>query len=186
MNAEALTKLMAEGAAKSAEKLTLVTNDAWRVDKVELSVEDGAPFEALLSGIAKDHYGSHFSVPGATFLVMFAGKSGYLVTTAFTRDHQDRVEGMEKRESKALGEVANIFLNPLIGHLAAAWKRGMIISAPAMQVASQRDLLTQALSRFKDKDKLAATFFIKLASPNLFSECLVLIFLDAELAGLTP
>ncbi|MBI3552124.1 MAG: hypothetical protein HY077_06365 [Elusimicrobia bacterium] len=185
MNRDALAKLIADGAAKSAESLSGLTDNKWAVEKVELSVEEGAPFEAMLAGIAKDHYGSHFSIPGATFLVLFTGKSGYLVTTAFTRDHQDRVEGLEKRESKALAEAANIFLNPMIGHLAAAWKRTIIISAPDMQVASQRDLLTAALARFKDKDRLAATFFIKLSSQNLFSECSILIFLDAELAGLS-
>ncbi len=184
MNAEALTKLIKEGAEKSAECLAQATDNPWRVDKVELSVEEGAPFEALLAGIAKDHYGSHFSIPGATFLVLFSGKSGYLVSTAFTRDHQDRVEGMENRESKTLAEVANIFLNPLIGRLAAAWKRNIIISAPRMEVASQRDLLTQALAAFGDKDKLEATFSIRLNSPNLFSDCMVLIFLAGELTSL--
>ena len=184
MNAEALRRLIADAAAKSAQSLSAITDNKWEVKAVELSVSDGAPFDEMLSGVAKDHYGSHFSIPGATFLVMFSGKSGYLVTTAFTRDHQDRVEGMEKRESKALAEAANIFLNPLIGHLASAWKRPIIISAPQMQVASQRDLLTSALARFKDQDALAASFHIKLASSNLFSECVVLIFLDAALAGL--
>jgi chemotaxis protein CheY-P-specific phosphatase CheC len=184
VNAEALTRLIAEGSAKSADSLSQITDNKWEVKAVELCVEGGASFDAMLASIAKDHYGSHFSIPGATFLVMFSGKSGYLVTTAFTRDHQDRVEGMEKRESKALAEAANIFLNPLIGHLASAWKRSIIISAPQMQVASQRELLTSALSRFKDQDALAAAFHIKLSSANLFSDCAVMIFLDAALAGL--
>jgi hypothetical protein len=175
---------MRSGAALSAESLSGLTHDPWVVDKVELSVEGGEPFEAMLAGVAKDHYGSHFSIPGATFLVLFTGKSGYLVTTAFTRDHQDRVEGLDKRESRTLAEAANIFLNPFIGRLADAWKRRIVISAPMMEVASQRDLLTQALGRFKDKEKLAASFFIRLASPNLFSECTLVIFLDAELAEL--
>ena len=184
MNEKALTELIAGGAAKSASRLTEVTDNKWIVESVQLSVEESTPFDGMLAGIAKDHYGSHFSIPGATFLVMFSGKSGYLVTNAFTRDHQERIEGMAKRESKALAEVANIFLNPLIGHLAAAWKRNIVISAPQMQVASQRDLLTGALGLFKNQDKLAAAFFLKLASRELFSDCVVLIFLDAELAGL--
>lgn len=184
MNGEALKKVVAEGAAKAVEKLSEATDSKWLVQSVELSVEDGTPFEALLAGVAKDHYGSHFTVAGATFLVMFAGKSGYLVSTAFTREHQDQVESMDKRELRALAEVANIFLNPLIGHLAAACKRPMIVSAPKMQVASQRDLLTTALARFKDGDELAASFLIKLNSPNLFSDCVVAVFLDRSLAEL--
>lgn len=185
MNRDALKALVAGGGAKAAEKLAEATGEKWLVDKVELSIEDDAAFAPLLASVTKDHYGSHFSIPGAGIVVMFPGKSGYLVSTAFTRDHQDQVESMDKRELKALAEVSNIFLNPLVGHLAAAWKRPIILSAPKMEVASQRDLVSAALSRFKDKDKLAASFVVKLSSPNLFSECVIGLFLDETLASLT-
>jgi len=184
VNREALRALVAEGGAKAAEKLGEATGEKWVIESVALSVEDDAVFEPLLAGIAKDHYGSHFSIPGAGIVVMFPGKSGYLVSTAFTRDHQDQVESMDKRELKSLAEIANIFLNPLIGHLAAAWRRTVILSAPKMEVASQRDLVTAALARFQDKEKLAASLLIKLSSPNLFSQCAVAIFLDSSLADL--
>jgi hypothetical protein len=184
VNPDSLTKLIEEGALLSAQSLSQATNSPWRVDKVELNLEEGAPFERMLASIAKDHYGSHFSIPGATFLVLFTGKSGYLATAAFTREHLDRVEDMDNRESKALAELANIFLNPLIGRLAEEWKRPIIISAPRMDVASQRDLLTQALASFGDKEKLAATFHLTFSSPDLASECAVLIFLASELAGI--
>jgi hypothetical protein len=184
MNPEALKALVSEGASLSAGKLTELTGCEWVLDKVELSIEDGAPFDRLLAGIARDHYGSHFSIDGATFLVMFSGKSGYLVSTSFTRDHQDLLESMDKRELRTLAEAANIFLNPMIGHFAQAWKKPIIVSAPRMQVSSQRDLLATALQSFKDRDRLSCSFLIRLASPNLFSDCMIAIFLHEALTEL--
>ena len=85
MNREALKALMEAGGAKAAEKLADATGEKWRVESVAVSIEDAGPFDALMNSAAKDHYGSHFSIPGASFVVMFPGKSGYLVSTAFTR-----------------------------------------------------------------------------------------------------
>jgi hypothetical protein len=185
MNEAALGELVREGGEKSAALLTNATGNKWGVAGVAVSGSDDVPFEKILDGVARDHYGSHFTVPGATFLVVFSGKSGYLVTTAFTRDHQDSVEGMPKLESRALAEVANMLLNPLLGHLSAAWKRRLMISAPKMQIASPRDLLLDALARFKEKNALAGAVHLQLSSSDLFSDCSVLMFLDAELIKLS-
>ena len=179
----ALTAVVAAGVELSAVRLAEATNDAWRVHGVSLSLDEAGPFAAEHATVAADHYGSHFAFPGGSFLVLFSGKSGYLVTTAFTRDYQDRVENMAARESVALGEVANILLNPLVGHLAKSWGVRLIISAPKTKVASPRDHLTRALERYRDGDRLAATFFAAMNSPQLFSECRILLFLDRDFVG---
>lgn len=183
----ALTAVVSAGARSCAAKLGEVTFQAWSVEGVTLSLDEAGPFADLLASIADDHYGAHLSFPGGGFLVLCAGKSGYLIATAFTRDVQDRVESMHKREIHALGEVSNIMLNPMLGHLAKAWGTSLIISAPKTGLASQRDHLAKALARYQEGTPLAATFFVKLASRGLFSECLLLLFLDrnfvAKIAG---
>jgi hypothetical protein len=88
---------------------------------------------------------------------------------------------MPKRESVTLGEVSNVLLNPLVGHLAKVWSLRLIISAPETRIASPRDHLTRALSRYQAADRLAATFFAHLDSPQLFSECKIMLFLDRGL-----
>ena len=54
----------------------------------------------------------------------------------------------------------------------------LIISAPKAGLASQRDHLASALARYQGPAPLASTFFVKLASRELFSECVLLLFLD--------
>lgn len=184
MSRDALAALVSEAAALTAAKLAEATREKWRVDSVAFGVEDGAAFEPLLASIAKDHYGSRFTVPGAAFVVIFGGKSGYLASTAFTRDHQDQLESLEKRELRTLAELANVILNPLVGRFAEGWKRPLILSSPEMRVASPRELITSALGRFEAEEKLAATALIKLSSPDLFSDCAIAVFLgEAALGG---
>lgn len=184
---DALTAVVAEGVALSAARLQEITHDPWRVLSVTLSEDEAGPFAAAHASVAGDHYGSHFTFPGGSFLVLFSGKTGYLITTAFTRDFQDRVENMVKRESVTLGEVSNVLLNPMVGHLAKAWGLRLIISAPETKIASPREHLTRALARYQSADRLAATFFAHLDSPQLFSECKIMLFLDRGLvARLAP
>lgn len=178
---KALTAVVAAGAAGCAAKLGEVTHHEWSVDGVTVSLDEAGPFAEVLASVAVDHYGSHLSFPGGSFLVLCSGKSGYLITSAFTRDVQDRVESMPKREAHALGEVSNIMLNPMLGHLAKAWGMSLIISSPKSGLASQREHLSRALARYKEGAPLASTFFVKLASRQLFSECLLLLFLDRNL-----
>jgi hypothetical protein len=183
---DALTAAVAAGIALSAARLEEVTHDSWRVLTVALSQDEAGPFAGAHASVAVDHYGSHFSFPGGSFLVLFSGKTGYLITTAFTRDFQDRLENMPKRESATLGEVSNVLLNPLLGHLAKAWGQRLLISAPETRIASPRDHLTRALARYKDSDRLAATFFVHLDSPQLFSDCRIMLFLDSGLVARLP
>ena len=178
---DAMTAVVEAGVRRSAERLGEITHDPWRVLTVALSQDEAGPFADTHAAVSGDHYGSHFSFAGGSFLVLFSGKAGYLVTTAFTRDVQDRVESLPKRESAALGEVSNVVLNALVGHLAKSWGRRLIISAPETRIASPRDHLTRALSRYRDGDRLAATFFAHLDSPQLFSECRIMLFLDGGL-----
>jgi hypothetical protein len=180
---KALTEVVSAGIDLSAARLAAATHDAWRVAGVALSLDEAGPFASENSSVTGDTYGSHFTFAGGSFLVLFSGKSGDLVTAAFTRDFQERVENMIKRESVALGEVANILLNPLVGHLAKAFGVRLIISAPQTQIASPRDHLTRALERYRGGERLAATFFAALNSPQLFSDCRVLLFLNQALVG---
>ena len=180
---DALTAVVAAGVRISAARLEEITHDPWRVLSVALSRDEAGPFADAHASVVGDHYGSHFSFPGGSFLVLFSGKTGYMVTTAFTRDFQDRVENMPKRESAALGEVSNVLLNPLIGHLAKSSGRRLVVSAPETKLASSRDHLTRALSRYRDADRLAATFFAHLDSPRLFSECRIMLFLNGEMTA---
>ncbi len=167
----------------SADRLQEITHDPWRVLSVALSQDEAGPFADVHASVSGDHYGSHITFPGGSFLLLFSGKTGYLITTAFTRDFQDRVENMQKREHAALGEISNVLLNPFVGHLAQAWSVRLIISAPETKIASPRDHLTRALSRYKDADRLAATFYAHLDSPQLFSECKIMLFLDQGLVA---
>jgi hypothetical protein len=175
-----LTSVVAEGVRGSASRLAELTNDPWRVLSVDLSEDEAGPFAEAHASVASDHYGSHFTFEGGSFLVLFSGKTGYRVTNAFTREVQDRVESIPKRESVALGEISNVMLNPLIGHLAKSWGRRLIISAPETKIGSPRDQLTRALARY-GSDRLAATFFAHLDSPKLSSECRIMLFLEKDL-----
>ncbi len=176
--ADALTAVVAEAASFSAERLKEITHDPWRVISAALSQDEAGPFAAEHASVSGDHYGSQITFPGGSFLLLFSGKTGYLVTTAFTRDFQDRVENMPKRESAALGEVSNVLLNPFVGHLAKAWGQRLIISAPETKIASPRDHLLRALARYPAEPGLGAAFFVHLDSPQLFSECRIMLFLD--------
>jgi hypothetical protein len=184
---KSLTAVVAAGVARCAQKLGDATHDPWRVAEVTLSLEQAGPFAAVFDGVVNDHYGSFLTFPGGSLVVLFAGKSGYLVTNAFTRDIQDRVEGLNQREASTLGEIANIVLNPLVGHLAKAWGISLVVSAPSTRIASRRDHLTKALEPYgvggRDGDRLAATFFVRLACDELFSEGQILLFLDQDLVA---
>jgi hypothetical protein len=181
--AQALTAAVEAGAEASAKRLSEATHDSWRVAGVALAVEDEGPFASEHASVAADHYGSHFTFPGGSFLVLFTGKSGYLITTAYTRDHQDAVENMDKREAVVLGEVANILLNPLVGSLAESWKMRLIISAPKTKISSPREHLAAAVERYRAGEPIAAAFYVNLASSSLFSECRVMLFLDREIVA---
>ncbi len=183
MTADALTRLFQDAAAKGAGRLTEATGSLWKTDAVEASREP-VPFSAQFAGTAKDQFGSHFAIPGATFLVVFPAQSGYLVAACFTREHEESFGKVTDVVLKSLAEVANIMLQPLVGHLASAWKTPVIISSPKMQAASQKELLDSALKRFSEQGMVAAAYLLKLSSPDLFSECAVLVLLDASISGL--
>ena len=176
-----LTAIVAAGAEECAAKLADFTHHPWSVESVTLSLDEAGPFAALMEGVAADTYGCTITFPGGSFLLLYSGKSGYLISSAFTRDFQDRVEGMSKREVLALGEASNILINPLVGRLAKAWGASLIISSPKTAISSRRDHLTRALESSKKGSGLAATFAVKLASTQLFSECHLLLFLDAAM-----
>ena len=180
----ALTAVVAEGAAACAAKLAEVTYAPWSVESVVFAEAESGPFADMLTAVAADTYGSHLGFPGGSFLLLYSGKSAYLIATAFTRDFQDRVESLPKREAHALGEVSNILLNPMMGALAKARGAGLIISAPKTGIASRRDHLANAVARYKAAGAFPAAFVVKLASSQLFSECLLLLFLDPAAAPL--
>ena len=177
----ALTAVVSEGLAQCAKTLTQATHDLWRVHSLVLSLENAGPFSTAFDSVANDHYGASLQFPGGSFVFLFSGKSGFLATNAFTRDAQDRVENFNQREVRALGELANIALNPLVGHLAKAWGFRLVVSAPQSRIASRRDHLASALSAYAGQDTLAAAFYAKLQCDSLFSECDLLIFLERVL-----
>jgi len=176
-----LSELVAAGAKLCADKLTGATHDRWHVEEVTLSIDEAGPFAEAFNSVVHDHYGTELVFPGGGFLVLFSGKSGYLVTNAFTREIQDRVEGLNQREANALGELCNILLNPMVGHLAQAWGFRLVVSAPRTRISSRRELLTESLASYKESDALAATFFIRLRCESLFSDCHILLFLERPL-----
>jgi hypothetical protein len=178
---KALTDVVAAGLDQCAKKLGEATHDPWHVAELTLSVDEAGPFSAVLDSVVNDHYGSLLSFPGGSFLFLFTGKSGYLITNAFTRDVQDRVEGLNQREANALGELANIAVNPLVGHLAKSWGFRLVVSSPSTRIASRRDHLTSALTAYAGADGLAAAYYARLVCDSLFSECQVLIFLERVL-----
>ena len=179
--ARALTAVVAPGVEQCAKTLSRATHDPWRVQSLALSIDDAGPFAAAFDSVANDHYGASLQFPGGRFVFLFSGKSGFLATNAFTRDAQDRVESFNQREVRALGELANIALNPLVGHLAKAWGFRLVVSAPQSRIASRRDHLADALSAYAEQDTLAAAFYAKLVCDTLFSECDLLIFLERVL-----
>src|SRR5258708_641144 len=91
---DALTAVVAAGVRSSAACLGEVAHEPWRVLSVALSLDEAGPFADAHAAIGGDHYGSHFAFQGGSILVLFSGKTGFLVTTAFTRDFQDRIEHM--------------------------------------------------------------------------------------------
>ena len=101
----ALSGLIAAGAEACAEKLAGFTHHPWSVDSVTLSLDEAGPFAEQLSSVAADTYGSHLTFQGGSFLLLYSGKSGYMISSAFTRDFQERVENMPKREANALSAV---------------------------------------------------------------------------------
>jgi len=176
----ALESAVAAGAKDCAAKLGTATGREWGVDGVALSLEEPGALADLHASVAGDHYGAHLTFPGGSFLVLCGGKDGYLIASAFARDVHERVESLPKREAHALGEVANIMLNPLLERLAKARGAGLIISGPRTGLASRRDHLSKALARYRDGAELAATFLVKLASRSLPGGCLLLVFLDRD------
>lgn len=176
-----LTDVITAGAGLCAAKLGEVTRHPWLVAEVALSLDEAGPFADVFASVANDHYGSQLTFPGGVIVFLASDKSGYLVANAFTRAVRDRVEGMNQREAHALGEVANILLNPLVGHLAKSWGVSLIISAPQTRIASRRDHLTYALALSDMGDRLAATFYIKLTGEPVFGECELLLFLQQAL-----
>lgn len=173
-----LTAAVAAGAQGCTLKLGEITHHEWAVDGVALNLDETGPFSSQLGAIANDHYGTSLTFAGGSFLVLCSGKSGYLISTAFTRDVQDRVESMHKREAHTLGEVSNIMLNPMVGHLAKACGMSLIISSPKTRLSSQRDHMAKALERYPQSAPLAASLFVKLTSRRLSSEYWLLVFLD--------
>jgi len=178
---KALTEVVSAGAALAAAKFGEATKHAWRATEVILSVDEEGPFADVFSSVENDHYGSQFAFPGGVLLFLADGKSGYLIANAFTRQVRDRVEGLNQREAHALGEVSNILLNPLVGHLAKSWGMSLFVSAPQTRIASRRDHLSYALTVSDLGDKLAAAFFIKLAGEAAFGDCEILLFLQRAL-----
>lgn len=171
-----------EGADASARRLAEITYEEWTVDAVQ-SGESEEAFADVLAHVAADTYGSHLSFPGGSFLLLYSGKSAYLIATAFTRDFQDRVESLPKRDALALSEVSNILLNPMMGRLAKAAGAALIISAPKTGIASKRDHFIQAVARYKDAGSFPVVVRVKLASARLNSSCLMLLFLDPAAAS---
>lgn len=171
-----------EGAQACASRLAEITYNPWSVDEVD-SAESEEAFADLLAGVAADTYGSHLTFPGGSFLLLYSGKSAYLIATAFTRDFQDRVESLPKRDAHALGEVSNIMLNPMMGRLAKAAGAPLIISAPKTGIASRRDHFAQAVARYEDAGSFPVVVRVRLGSSQLHSQCLLLLLLDPATAS---
>lgn len=177
---KALLSVVAAGARDCAAKLGEVTVRPWSVDGVELSLDEAGPFAGLLDSVVNDHYGAHLTFTGGSFLLVCAGKTGYYLASAFTRGVSERVDALHQWEAPAFGEVSNIILNPMLDDLAEAWGQTLILSSPLSGIASQRDHLVQALSRYRRGSPLSATFMAKLTAPALSGECLLMLFLDRE------
>jgi two-component system chemotaxis response regulator CheY len=178
---KALLGAVAAGAERCAARLSETTAHPWRVVGVELS-DESSPFSGALAPVSGDYYGGRLTFMGGSFCVLFSGDSGARVAAAFAREVADRVEGLSQRDALALSEIANITLGPLVEHLAQAWGVAVIPSAPSTRIATCREHLFEALTPYGDqRERLAASFSILLASEPLAGECRVLLFLERVL-----
>ena len=179
-----LARILRGGLEKCAKRLEDVTHAGWAVERVAVAPGGEITPASLPDELPLEHFGTFLATAGASFLMMFPPRSGYLVTNAFTRDVPDKIEKMSERDSKALAETSNIVVNALLAHLAEASGRRLLISAPEMLVDRKRGLFFRALGRLRDSKKLAATVFASLSSRDLLeSECDIVVFLDDDLAG---
>ena len=179
---KSLVAAVGAGARDCAARLGKVTRKEWTVGDVALSLDEAGPFGDLLASVANDHYGAHLTFPGGSFLVVCSGKDGYYLASAFTRGVSDRVDALHKWEAPAFGEVSSIALNPMLDRVAEAWGQDLLIlSAPQAEIASQRDHLARALSRYRAGSPLDAAFLVKMSAPG--HECLLVLFLDREFVG---
>lgn len=180
---DALAAAVAPGLELCAAALGSATHDPWSVLKFSVQPGDPAPFAELSDFIAADSYGSLLTFAGGSFLVLFSGKSAYLAGSAFTREAQDSLENLEHREERAVAELSNVLLNPLVGHLAKIAASRLIVSAPKTRIASRRDHLSAALARYGSGNPLAAAADASLASEPLSAECRILVFFEESLAA---
>lgn len=179
-----LATVLNQGLEACAERLGKVTHSGWSLDRVTVTAGSELGPDSLPDDTPLEHFGTFLQTAGASFLILFPPRSGYLVTNAFTRDAPEKVERMTERDSKALAETANIVANSMVAHLAKTSGRRLLISAPEMLVDRKRGLFFRALGRLRNPARLAATVFAGLSSRDLFdSECAILVFLDDDLVG---
>ena len=117
--------------------------------------------------------------------MIFPPKSGFLIANRFTLTGADPVNALADRESKVLAEVSNIIVNALAEVLAEACSKTLLLSSPHPFKGSKKEILRLTREKFPAVNRPAWTSHVRLTTPTFSSDCDLLVFLDAELLGLT-
>lgn len=160
-----------------AEVLARATRTPWTVADLAVGEAAGGRAGELCGDPHGDTYGVWLRWEGLRFLTLFPRKTGLMVTDLFTRPYADAADVVNKREIKALAEVANMAVNGFLKLLNTAVPHRQPVSAPEAAVDSVQELL-----RRLDGAGLQ-TCFIRVEAAKLGVEAFMIVRFDAEMFG---
>ncbi|MFI5362138.1 MAG: hypothetical protein ACHQ49_09235 [Elusimicrobiota bacterium] len=173
-----LLAIFDKGAAESARKLADVSGNPWKIHIVSLDVGTGERFHSILTRDEREYFGAIFTSPGETYLVLFSEDSGRALVDSSLPARKKGRRAAAGLEQSALAEIANVLVNGLSGKLAD--RHGMIrfLSAPTAARGRKAAIYERAFGALTF-DEAMVDVLIHISSPQLASDCTVMLRLDS-------
>lgn len=182
---ETLLRLIRLGLDHGIERLTQISGASWQVS--DLSVCQGTLEETPQPSPAgaADYYGAYFTIAGGVFLVAMPEASAAAVAQSFFRRFSRKsADAWKGKENDAVGEIANMVVNPVANILGDNALMTIFLSSPQVVRGGWQELDDKAFEKLVlREDKAVLRADIGMDSQELSSSCRIVIIFNSAFAG---
>lgn len=113
-------------------------------------------------------------------LMLYSEGSASAVTTAVTKPYGERMKKLDNLIGLTIGEVSNILGQGVVGSLADALEKEIILSVPKVSEGPKVDLLAQAFEAYDGREDTLLLSQCDLFSESLMAECGIVVILNTN------
>jgi len=181
-----IARLLSEGAALSAERLSQISSHPWSIAATHVEMLSIAEAITAFQADTSGHLGAHLhSQPPQSpipldCLALFPSRCAAPLSAAVAQNGGSGMMRLPDPLNAIIAEVANILCQSFIKVLADRLGAAIILSVPRVSMGSKSELLSRILSHIGSKRDAVVLSHVILSSQGMTAACSLILIFEAD------